>query len=191
MIPEFLRHATFRYVKASELRPQEGIPSRIAAVLMSQIPAVKDPACLTPEAVILLFAMNPPWVIKNCREYRLILSNNLSPLIGRLSAETEIPVLIMPKQFKHVPETFYQFQLQVALLQKVVYGLDLSTAGPSVFALWRALDNKKLLELSSDLGTKSGVERLTGLDRRTKPQNQTVVTSAFTQIEMLKGVGDE
>lgn len=191
MIPEFLCHASFQFVKVSHLRSQAGISSRVAALLISQIPAMKSPGYLTPEAIILLFAMNPPWVIKNRQEYRLILANNLSSCIGMLSPETEIPVLVMPKQFKHTPEKFYQLQLQATFLQKIVFGLDLSTAGPAIIALWKELGGRERLALSSDLGTKSGFSRVTGVDRRLRPHAQTIVKSTFRQIDLLEGANGE
>lgn len=59
MVPVILRQAKFRFVKASALRPQQGIPREVGEVLVSQIPAIKNSEFLTPNALVLFFAVNP------------------------------------------------------------------------------------------------------------------------------------
>lgn len=187
---ELLGQATYRFVKASALRPQKGIPSRLVEVLVSQIPAIKEGEFLTPDALVLFFAVNPPWVIQEDRTYRLILTNGLGAFLENLPPNIQIPVLVLPKQKKADMERFYNLQLQIAFLQKVVYALDVSLAADSVVKLWDAMDKSARAGLSPELETKSGLSRYTGLNRRTKPKPHKIVTSTFRQEELLEGIAD-
>lgn len=191
MKADVLRQAKFRFVKAASLRPQQGVPSRISAVLISQIPAVKNAECLSLDALQLFLSVNPLWVVPDGKNYRVVLTNGIAPYLNRLPPEIQVPVFVLPKPKKNELDAIYQLQLQASFLQKIINALDLSTASGSVLALWTAMGKGARKALSPELESKSGLARITGINRRKKPQTQTVINSQFRQEELLGEKSDE
>lgn len=191
MKPDVLSHAKFRFVKAASLRPQQGIPSRISAVLISQIPAVKNTEFLSSEAIQLFLSTHPLWVVPEGKNYRLVLTNGVAPYLEKLSPELQIPAFVLPKPKKNEVDAFFQLQLQASFLQKIINALDLSTSSSSVLALWTAMGVEARKALSPELESKSGLARITGINRRTKPQAPTIINSQFRQEELLEEKADE
>lgn len=129
-------------------------------------------------------------MIQDGRKYRLVLPNGLGDFIERLPPNTYVPVLVLATQKKADMKVFRTLQLQAAFLQKIVYALGLSLATDSVMTLWAAMNKQDLIQLSPDLGTKNGLSRITGLNRRIKPGHPINVASTFKKDELREGVGD-
>jgi len=182
----FLKGAKFRLVAPEKILPQQGVPSRISSLLLSQIPALAEPASLTPDARLLFAWRVPSWVVSERGRYRLVLSTGLGRFYEYLDRGAKIPVLVVPDK-EISSEELYRLQIQVSLLEKLCHGLDLSFASQSVMGLWRALGKNACRELSPELTTKSGFARLTGINRKTQVPEPTFIQPQFRQEELLGG----
>lgn len=181
-----LSQSSLMWIKSNELMPVLGVDPHTTELLASQIPVIRNPGILSDSAIVWAAICHPPLVKKQRRRcYRVIGNVRSAHLCRQLPASTRFPVVVLPESLAH--SNTADFLIKTTLISTLCYGLDVAFARDSVLGLIQRSSKSSLADISTELLTRSGVERVLGLNRRyTLPQRQ-YVSSPTSQASLDLG----